>query len=131
MHPAILKLMGERVTIEEIVCRSSAGMKRWVKSYREFARLGGQSKKLHLEKLGRQTCTFTGSEYRNWVWEFPSFTVLVSKRGVEFDVPRRTKVKAAWDFWRQYQKLLGLGVPSKACPSSRPRSSSGLAARLS
>jgi hypothetical protein len=73
-----------------------------------FAQLGGQSLELHKQRLGRQTCVWTGSEYRNWVWERPRWTVMVSKRGVEFNVPPDSLVSAAWALWREYLKVMGL-----------------------
>lgn len=109
MHPSIVRLQtGQRTPIENIVCQTSAGSKRWVEAYRKFARAGGQSVQLHKDKLGRQTSTFNSSEFRNWVWEQPQWTVCVSRRGVEFDVPYTMKPREAWQLWRSYLRMLGL-----------------------
>ena len=109
MHPAVARLQsGSRIPIENIVCQTHAGVHRWAKSYMKFAQLGGQSLELHKQRLGRQDCTWTGSEYRHWVWEAPRWTVTVSKRGVEFNVPPDVSIRTAWELWREYLKKVGL-----------------------
>ena len=112
MHPAIEKLQnGERIPIQNIVCRSGGGSSRWVEAYRQFARWGGQSVALHKQMLSRQDCTFTGTEYRSWVWERPEWTVLVGPRlGVEFDVPAKTSFQGAWALWKNYCQVLGFAA---------------------
>jgi hypothetical protein len=108
LNPAIARLQsGSRIPIENIVCQSATGCTRWRNAYMRFAHKGGQSKQLHFDKLGKQTCIYKG-EYRNWVWERPLWTVCVSKRGVEFDVPADSLVSAAWALWRDYLNALGL-----------------------
>ena len=109
MNSALIKLQsGMRVPIENIVCQSAGGAKRWSQAYMRFAQRGGQSLELHKEKLGKQTCVFTGSEYRHWVWERPRWTVLVSKRGVELNVNPELLIEDAWELWRDYLRKLGL-----------------------
>ena len=109
MHPAHVQLLnGERVPIENIVCQTPGGRKRWVESYMRFARSGGQSLDLHKEKLGKQAFTFRGSEYRNWVWEGKDWVVCVSKRGVELNVCPKMSMQNAWKTWREYLQTLGL-----------------------
>jgi hypothetical protein len=108
MHAAIVRLAsGGRVPIEGVLAQNSGGLKRWADAYKRFAIKGGQSLELHKQRLGRQTCVFTGSEYRNWVWERPRYTVCVSKRGVEFNVPPDSLVGYAWELWREYLRALG------------------------
>ena len=108
MNPAIARLQsGSRIPIENIVCQSATGITRWRNAYMRFASKGGQSKQLHFDKLGKQTCIFKG-EYRNWVWERPRWTVSVSKRGVEFNVPPDCLVRDAWALWQEYLGMLGL-----------------------
>ena len=108
MHATLYELeIGIRVPIENIVCQTSGGSKRWVEAYRRFAKAGGQSVALHKQKLGRQDCVFTG-EFRNWAWGRDRWTVLVSKRGVELSIPRETSMQMAWKLWRDYLQTLGL-----------------------
>ena len=77
-------------------------------SYRKFEIQGGSSKQLHKAKLGNQTCTWQGSEFRFWVWDFPEYRVMVSHRGVEFEVDSKCSVRKAWKFWREYCERLGI-----------------------
>lgn len=108
MHPVIKAFDdGLWTPIENVVGQTNGGMRRWVDSYRQFAKLGGQSLQLHKDKLGTQDCTFT-SEFRNWVWARDKWVVLVSKRGVEFNVHPDTSIKEAWELWRTYLRTIGL-----------------------
>lgn len=107
-HPVIQAFEdGLLVPIENIVWQTCEEGHRWVKSYMRFAELGGQSLQLHKEKLGRQDCTITW-EFRNWIWVREKWTVLVSKRGVEFDIAPNTPTEEAWNLWHEYQRALGL-----------------------
>lgn len=51
--------------------------------------LYNHNKKTMLEKLGRQTKTFTGTR-RVWIWEYPfeghTFYIMCSKRGTSYEV---------------------------------------------
>lgn len=46
--------------------------------------------------------------FRNWIWIREKWTVLVSKRGVEFSISPDTPVEEAWSLWREYLRALGL-----------------------
>lgn len=107
-HPIIQAFEnGLWTPIENVVGQTNEGMRRWADSYRWFARLGGQSVQLHKDKLGRQDLTVS-FEFRNWVWARDGWVVMVSKRGVEFDVHPDTSPKEAWELWRTYLRAIGL-----------------------
>jgi hypothetical protein len=107
-HPVIKAFEDGLLTpIENVVGQTNFGMRQWSDSYRQFAKLGGQSLQLHKDKLGRQDHTVSW-EFRNWIWIREKWTVLVSKRGVEFSISPDTPVEEAWSLWREYLRALGL-----------------------
>lgn len=69
----------------------------------------------HKEKLGKQSRTRINSDgNRVWIWETGSYTVFVSKRGIEFEVPEMATphlAKRAWEIYKQQMCLYDLEIP--------------------
>ena len=80
----------------------------WVVAYLDFVSQGGQQRDLNIKKLGKQHRCWTGIQNKNWVWDFPNYTVMVSKQGVEFDVDEGATPEEAWSYWDEYIEKLGL-----------------------
>jgi len=63
----------------------------------------------HKAKLGRQNRTFFNGEFRFWIWETGSWTVLVSNRkGVCFEVPEMSTRESALEAWGLYKEQMGI-----------------------
>ena len=101
-------MLDRNLTPIENIFQDAEKLHKFVYSYRSFVTQGGDSKQLHKAKLGEQTCTWLGAEFRFWVWEFPEYRVMVSKRGLEFDVAPNCSAKKAWELWRGYCESLGI-----------------------
>ncbi len=82
-------------------------MGKFVPEYMAFSGSFGYPRNLvsiHKSKLGKQTTTFQGSEYRMWCWVGSSWVVFVSNlKGICFEVLEGTTEEEAWSAWQEYQ----------------------------
>ena len=107
-------LMGELVPIENIL--SPEGRLTYCTEYTKLAdkrravnayELAGNIK-LHKDKLGKQSSTFT-SVFRIYTWARNNWIVTVSKKGIEFNVPVSTSEEEAFALWNEYIDMIGVG----------------------
>jgi hypothetical protein len=62
---------------------------------------------VHKERFGRQSYTFTGSEFRFWVWERDGYRVYVSNhKGICLEVPPETTPDEAIQLWHRYRDAI-------------------------
>jgi hypothetical protein len=60
---------------------------------------------IHKERFGRQSYTFTGSEFRFWVWERDGYRVYVNNRkGICLEVQPETTPDEALRLWHRYRE---------------------------
>ena len=100
--------------IDNIIQEDAGLVDRYLQEFLEFSRKVKPKVAHHKAKMGPQSYTFVGSEFRFWVWDRPTYRVFVSdKKGVCFEVPPEFTAQEAFAAWKLYLK--DVGAPPLRC----------------